>query len=521
MRPWIGFVAAFGLGCSEIELREIPKPVDPLIPEIEVTPRLLEFGDVADDGEALREFVVRSTGNGPLEITGMPIEGAGGYVILTPGVDALTLEPDTEATIEVAFTPNRGGVHTAQVIIASNAQNEEEGTVDLTARGTAANLVIDPNPLNMGTQFVGCPLADEVLLRNDGLAPLEITAVTPNPGSEFSMLGRNRLPLTLGPGESTGIDITWLGNLAGTWTADFTVDSNDRRGRQRGEVFVEATHARSATDVFSVPENPPVDILFAVDQSCSMDDQANVLANAFGRFIDQIDAVTQGWQIGVVTLDNACFNNGVLTSNTPNYGNLFRDAVSQGDDNEAYTEKLLQLTSMALGKTGPGQCNANFLRPGALLHVIAVSDEEEQSNKSASTWIQEYQTYTANPNLVKVSTVIDIQRFQGALRGCGDGPGPAKYRDANQLTFGVELDICDAAWGNQVSQLAAASLSNLLNFPLSSQADPNALEVRVDGQPWTSGWHYDAGQNAVIFDTAVSSGTEIEVEYGIRVACGP
>jgi hypothetical protein len=335
------------------------------------------------------------------------------------------------------------------------------------------------------------------------------------------MMGRNRLPLTLGPGESTAIDVSWLGNLAGTWTADFTVDSNDRRGRQRGEVFVEATHARSATDVFTVPENPPVDILFAVDQSCSMDDQAVVLANAFGRFIDQIDAVTQGWQIGVVTLDTGCFNGGILSANTPNYGTIFRDAVSLGDDGESLTEQLLALTERTLSKTGAGQCNAGFLRPGALLHVIAVSDEEEQSNKSASAWVQEFQTFTASPNLVKVSTVINIERFNGAFRGCGEGAAPAKYRSANQLTFGVELDICDSSWGNQVSQLAAASLTNLLNFPLSSTADPNALEVRVDGVPWTSGWHYDAGQNAVIFDQAIDSGSEIEAEYGIRVACAP
>ena len=50
-----------------------------------------------------------------------------------------------------------------------------------------------------------------------------------------------------------------------------------------------------------------------------------------------------------------------------------------------YTEALLTVAANALSKTTTTGCNAGFLRTEALLHVILVSDEPEQSPHSWSS----------------------------------------------------------------------------------------------------------------------------------------
>ena len=54
----------------------------------------------------------------------------------------------------------------------------------------------------------------------------------------------------------------------------------------------------------------PSDIIFAVDQSCSMDDDAANLASNFSSFIGQLSNYSNDWQIMVVNDDNGCTNLG-------------------------------------------------------------------------------------------------------------------------------------------------------------------------------------------------------------------
>lgn len=168
----------------------------------------------------------------------------------------------------------------------------------------------------------------------------------------------------------------------------------------------------------------PADIIFVVDNSCSMADEQENLARNFNAFIQEI-AGSGDYQIGIVTTDvlsengqreglttsifrdsfpntfltidsnTACRNTGiplgcfrvgegaakaVITSedDRDNQIALFRSNIlvgSCGDGRESGLDGMLR----ALSLLGPNECNAGFLRPDANLVVIIVSDEEDQA----------------------------------------------------------------------------------------------------------------------------------------------
>jgi hypothetical protein len=240
------------------------------------------------------------------------------------------------------------------------------------------------------------------------------------------------------------------------------------------------------------------------------------LAENFDSFIRQIDTVTSGWQIGVVTKDSGCFNQGILSAGTPDYIGKFSTAVSSGGlFDTTLTEKLLQLSNKAVQNSSPGGCNAGFLRPGALLHVIVVSDEREQSSDPLG-FVSSMQDAVGAPSLLKISGVVDEDA------SCGDqgaDNGAAGYLPAIAETGGLVLDICNDGWGDQVEDLALASLEGLGEYVLSDWPREDTLEVYIDGVLQSGGWSYDPGRNSIIIDAELEGGEFIEVRYGALAEC--
>jgi hypothetical protein len=147
------------------------------------------------------------------------------------------------------------------------------------------------------------------------------------------------------------------------------------------------------------------------------------------------------------------------------------------------------------------------LRPGALLHVIVVSDEEEQSGAAPSYWVNRFEGHVAHPSLLKVSAVADINT------ACGDHSGAANYKTAANLTGGEKLNVCTSAWSSQTATLALASLSAINEYTLTTTAEPSSVDVSVNGTQWNSGWTFDASTNSVIFTSSPPTGASVVVNY--------
>src|SRR5579859_3306208 len=150
-------------------------------------------------------------------------------------------------------------------------------------------------------------------------------------------------------------------------------------------------------------QTPPVDILWVVDNSPSMCDKQQKLSANFHAFMQYFSALNLDFHLAIVTTDtyqgNGMFQGtpAVIDKNTPNYEAVFESSVVVGCSGNNM-ERGLQAARSALdtpattpfsgnydnqttypnGVSGIAP-NINFLRANAVLAIIVVSDEDDQS----------------------------------------------------------------------------------------------------------------------------------------------
>lgn len=164
------------------------------------------------------------------------------------------------------------------------------------------------------------------------------------------------------------------------------------------------TPGKTGSDKFNVPaaDTAKVDMLFCVDNSGSMSDKQQVLADSVNTFIGKFVTGGVDFHIGIVTTDTDSTSSTYWSSRLPNY-----ITPNRGRLLSRYTEKFLTKNSSnvvdkmknnaKVGTSGSGseQCfnsmlyaledamlvsggyNEGFVREDALLSMIIVSDEDE------------------------------------------------------------------------------------------------------------------------------------------------
>ena len=515
--PWFTVVTVSTLtlgACSENGFNStFEPPADRPIIEF-FPPEGVVFGEAADGEEIIKEFELRNVGTAALDVTDLAIRSDNpSYRVLD--TSAFSLLPEESTTVQVAFIPKQANEVWGAVDVSSNDTVTGTLAVPLLGTGLVPELEINPWTHNFGNPTIGCVESKMVTLANIGTEDLIITDFDFSADQTLSISGSPGLPLTLTPGDSTDVEISFAPEAEVKNSSTITVWSNDPRGALDADQVGEGAYGDPLSDAFEMPEAPPVDILFAVDQSGSMYEDAGRLAQNFGKFIDQVDAVTTDWQVGVVTKNNGCLNYGPMNRYTSDYKNKFRTAVTMSDSNQSggggLTEALLSLAKLAMEKSYGG-CNDGFLRDDAATHLILVSDEKEQSSASWSTLVEQLKNlHPTNRELVTISAVAGD--YPGGCRSSDgewneEGKG---YYQAVQATGGEFLSICDTDWASKADKLAEASLKDLARFTLTGAPAEETLEVYVDGKLWTSGYHAEGDE--LVFDRIPPEGADIQVSY--------
>jgi hypothetical protein len=185
-----------------------------------------------------------------------------------------------------------------------------------------------------------------------------------------------------------------------------------------------------------------VDIIILVDGSGSMADDLFALGGDLDQLVMSLERSRLDWQATVVSGDDGCSDIGVVERSAVDpVGDLVTGLNSLRSG--AYTERLLTLAVVAAGQSGAGECNEGLLREGALLHVITVSDEPEQSLDDWTDLIHDLWDLTDGPGHVRVSAIAgDVPS------GCGSATAGYGYWEAAEATGGAFLSICDPAQFN-------------------------------------------------------------------------
>lgn len=283
------------------------------------------------------------------------------------------------------------------------------------------------------------------------------------------------------------------------------------------------------TDTFAQAPNNEVDILWVVDDSNSMSEEQATLTNGFAAFAAELDSSKTDFHLGVITTSFLYDDPDRATLiGDPPYLTIDDDYVAQfqartgvgigGSDKEKGLEAALHALSPTM--TLPGGNNEGFVRAAAQLLVVVVSDEEDCSDGGAlegqpatacytaqqdltpvGAWLEDLRDLKEDPSTIQVGAIVGLPSST-----CPDVYHGARYIEAALLTGGLAGDICRPNWDTMLSNLGLNASGVRSSFQLSNAAQPDTLEIQVDGVEVASdpanGWTYDVPSWYVTFHGA-------------------
>lgn len=510
-------------------------PRQPEVCTVTVSPEGANFGSAPRGAMLTRTLLVKNesrvTGNQCL-ISG--IEMAPGsnlaFRVTTPATSGLLVPAgETRPIVVTANVPQDVAVGTylrgSLRFTISNTGATRELPVDLQV---SRCLLVDPPILDFGVVQQNCTSAGKPLtVYNTCGVPITVAPTMPPAPYRFTASPFGAGALTLQPAGTATMLVAASPTTTGSFPATMLFDTV-----QSGEAVQEGVALRVVSDPVGFQSDTfeqssaAVDILFVIDDSCSMADEQQALASNFMSFISGATQGVGDWQIGVTTTDlfaqrgvlraGAAGLPTVLTPTTPNVASVFSSNVQVGVSGSGY-EQPFACMQAAVTEPNRSGLNAGFLRNDAALAVVLVTDAVEQSQGTVNQFVSTLRALKNNLNeLVNVSVVGP---FSAASSTCSvEGIDDGRYAAIVTATNGARADICTTDWSRELSTVSQSVFSARKSFSLTgSPRSMGDMTVTVNGNAVTSGWRLDATNNAIVFTTPPASGADIVVGY--RTAC--
>ncbi|MCO4744373.1 MAG: hypothetical protein KC912_06265 [Proteobacteria bacterium] len=286
---------------------------------------------------------------------------------------------------------------------------------------------------------------------------------------------------------------------------------------------------------------PAVDVLWVIDDSCSMAAEQERLRTNFPRFMTYFEESGLDYHIGVVSTDmrspdaQGRLKNASgfrwIDPETPSPDLVFSALADLGTSGDA-DERGRDAAWTAI-VTRRHTENFGFYRDDAALSVIVISDEDDQSAEeviSLPDFITNLPALKERPGMVSFSSIVGPQ---GGCQTLSDSGFPTTteaglaYLIATDAIGGISWPICDEDWSALLSQLGiqAAGLRTeffLSEIPVEStvsvwvEVDGEAVEIENEGPSGLPAWSYDRTRNSVSFRVFVPPPlSEVFIEYQV------
>lgn len=253
---------------------------------------------------------------------------------------------------------------------------------------------------------------------------------------------------------------------------------------------------------------PAVDVLWVVDNSCSMWEEQKAVAANYPSLVEHFVASELDYHVGVVSTDmrdpghrgrlRQVRGHRFITPDTPDAAGLFADMVRVGI-NGHWDEQGLEAAYTAIDVEAQ-RYNVGFLRPDAVLHVIVISDENDYSPWTPAEFASWLQTSKWTSGIVSFSSIVGLN---------GDCPTAVEpgtdYLDVTYRVGGVVRSICSQDWSEVLRAMGQEVVLPSSEFFLSQLPVDETVEVEVEsgeallrfdrGEDWV----YDARRNSIRF----------------------
>lgn len=399
--------------------------------------------------------------------------------------------------------------------------------------------------IDFGPVPTGCSTDSRIIkIYNNNIRAMAVNAVqATSPFSASLRLGP--APQEVLPNGSAQIAVRFTPSEAGPRTGTLTATADDgstlcNEVTLKGEGITGAV----ADEVFYQAAENPVDILWCMDGSGSMLSKQAEAAAAAPEFIAALAAAGVDYHIGVAaaaigpyaTQGTTWLAPGWLLAE-PGYPKIITTAAPDPGAalaanlgtflEDIMEESCLESLRLAVGGVyaNDPERNAGFLRPGAKLMLVIVSDEDDQSLLPVEYYREFfwYMSGVRDPEALSVNVIAGLAP-ETLDPGCFLAREPGeRYREFYGITGnGVLASICGPNWPQLMGDLGrkAASLAapqtrfRLRNSPLSEPDDVaiNGVSVPRGGE---TGWEYHSNANTVVFAPAAVPplGAEIRVSY--------
>ncbi len=280
-------------------------------------------------------------------------------------------------------------------------------------------------------------------------------------------------------------------------------------------------------DTFVQTPVPAVDLLVVVDDTPSMAQEIDALSAEFASLVAAVDQADLRWQLGVTTTadgDRAGWLRGrpfVITPRTPAPESAFAEALPQATGSGS--ERGIDAALRALDLTGAGGANAGFRRPDAALHVLFVSDGDDDSPTTDGDPVVRFVNRLASESVSGVPA--QVSALVGDATGCTSARGSARpaprYRDLVARTGGVASSICADDFTPIIAAISDAAVDLPAEFPLARTPDPGSVRVDVNGARVSGGFTVATDPPRVVFDAPPAANARISVNYTVTLREAP
>jgi hypothetical protein len=279
---------------------------------------------------------------------------------------------------------------------------------------------------------------------------------------------------------------------------------------------------------------PSVDVLWVIDDSCSMSEEQSALTANFSAFMSYFTDSGLDYHVGVTSMDmdgtapgrqgklrmdggtsyiDTSYDAASAIASFTNRANMCQGTSCMGSG----TERGIDATWGAL-VTHVNGVNNGFYRQDAALSVIVISDEDDYSYLvNMFEFISWLQNLKLDGDMVSFSSIVGPQPLAGCTAAYEPG---ARYLQVTQAVGGIEWSICASDWSQMLTELGLQAAGLKREFFLSAVPVESTIDVEVhtpegdvvDDQPFT----YSRSRNSIQFEAFVPDPlSEVLITYEV------
>ena len=270
---------------------------------------------------------------------------------------------------------------------------------------------------------------------------------------------------------------------------------------------------------------PKLDLLIVIDDTASMAQEQASLASDFSSLLEALDTLEIGWQLGVVTTDMSGPEAGwlvgspwILTPDLPLRDEIFSEMIQVGVSGSG-PEAGLAAAATALDLCAVGGPNAGFRRDDALLHILFVSDADDQSEEwlgadPPAPFLERLSSEAARTELPAKASALVGPLPAGCSSSSGVALPAARYERVAADSGGVLSPICAADLAPVLASLSDVSVVWQRDFELREIPEPGSLRAELNGEPTEE---FTLIGDILSFDAPPAPESRIDVRYLVRM----